>query len=182
MTIFSVAVALHSTTRTLGELTALAGAEPTRSHSIGDPISRTTSIRKANYWGRKSEVTGYTWTLEPHWPSLVPIFESLARADLTGVDARLSIGTFARGSGFAFDLSPEQLSLIHRANCWVWIDSYEDDEPMDLPDDYPYPPGGRFGPPGPIRRLRRRAGFVMRKLNPWGGMRAHARQTQRAEE
>jgi len=182
VTIFSVAVALHSTTRTLGELTALAGAEPTRSHSIGDPISRTTSIRKANYWGRKSEVTGYTWTLEPHWPSLVPIFESLARADLTGVDARLSIGTFARGSGFAFDLSPEQLSLIHRANCWVWIDSYEDDEPMDLPDDYPYPPGGRFGPPGPIRRLRRRAGFVMRKLNPWGGMRAHARQTQRAEE
>ena len=81
MSIFSVGISLRSGSVTVDELTALAGAEPTRSHSRGDRISPklpSSATRPNNYWSKRSDIAHDTWTLEPHWPSIAPILEALA--------------------------------------------------------------------------------------------------------
>ena len=99
-------------------------------------------VHSGNAWHMRSAVAGDTWTLEPHWPSIAPILESFALHDLGDARATLSIATNSRASGFAFDLEAEQISLLARAKCGVWIDSYEPlDDPDELPDDYPFPKG-----------------------------------------
>jgi hypothetical protein len=179
VSIFNVAVSLSSDSRSLADLTELAGAEPTRSHSRGDrrsPRLPATSVFADNYWTRDSEIKLDTWTLGPHWPMIAPILESLASGDLEDVRARLSIGTNARGTGYAFDLKPHQIALLSRAGCGLWIDTYEANlDANDLPDDYPYPVDGTLHPSGRWRRLRRRLNVTIRDANPFGKVRRHAR-------
>ena len=155
MSIFSVAVSLHSETRSADELTALAGTEPTNSHTKGDRRSQrlpTDKVYEQNVWTKSSGVELDTWTLEPHWPTIAPVLESLATHDMSGVQVSLSIGTNARGSGFAFDLDPGQIDLLSRAGCGVWIDSYPPNpDPDDRPADYPYPAGGTLNERTPPR-------------------------------
>jgi hypothetical protein len=138
VSIFSVAISLSSETLSLEELSALAGAEPTRSHAKGDRISARmpeTKVRADSFWSRDSGVKRDSSTLDSHWPTIAPILESLASHDLTDVQARLSIGTNARSTGFAFDLLPEHVALLASARCGVWIDSHEpNDDTADLPD------------------------------------------------
>jgi hypothetical protein len=163
----------------LCRLAALAGAEATRSHSRGDrrsPRLPPTTVRTDNYWTRDSGIKLDTWTLEPHWPTIAPILESLASGDRTDVRARLSIGTNARGMGYAFNLEPHHIELLDRAGCGVWIDSYEANlDTDDLPDDYPFPVGGTLHPPGRWRRLRRQLNLAIRNANPFGKVRKHVR-------
>lgn len=133
-----MALCLSSETRSVAELTALAGVEPTRTHAKGDP--RGSGVQKVNFWRKQSEVDGESWTLEPHWPSLVPIIETLASRDRSNVHVWMSIGTRARDSGYAFDLLAEHVTLLSTADCGVWVDSYPPhDDPDDRPPDYPYP-------------------------------------------
>lgn len=184
MSIFSVAVSLSSESRSVAELTALAGSEATRSHGRGDrrsPRLPPSKVHADNYWTRQSGIKVDTWTLEPHWPTIAPILESLASGDRTDVRAQLSIGTNARGSGYAFNLEPHHIELLERAGCGVWIDSYEPNlDTDDRPDDYPFPVGGTLRPPGPWRRVRRRLNLGIRNLNPFGKVRKHARKVPHA--
>jgi hypothetical protein len=149
MSIFSVSISMSSETVSPSELTIYAGDEPTSSHAKGDRISTRlpgSKVYANSYWSMDSTVVLDTWTLEPHWPALKPILESIAAKttnDQIGVTR--SIGTNSRGMGFAFDLLPEQIELLARARCGVWIDSYAPNRDRnDRPDDYPYPGAERF--------------------------------------
>ena len=178
MSIFSVSISISSETLSPAELTRYAGAEPTRSHTKGDRISNRLPPSKVyanSYWSKDSTVALDTWTLEPHWAALKPILESIAAiAPNDQIEVALSIGTNSRGMGFAFDLVPEQIELLARARCGVWIDSYAPNRDRnDLPDDYPYPEGGTLLPPTGRKRLRRRLNLMLRQRNPFGKVRHH---------
>jgi hypothetical protein len=174
-------VALSSDVRSVEDLTVFAGTEPTTSRRKGDRRSSrlpATKVYEQNSWSKASGVELDTWTLDPHWPTIAPVLESLAAHDMSGVRARLSIGTNARGSGFAFDIGPHQLDLLSRAGCSIWIDSYPPDrDSNDLPDDYPYPVGGTLHPPSGWGRLRRRMNLRIRALNLFGKVNQHSRKS-----
>jgi hypothetical protein len=178
VSIFSVAVSLRSTTHSVEHLTRLAGIEPTRSYSKGDPISKRRpspdSVRKQNYWNRRSDVQHDTWTLAPHWPTIAPVLESLAEQDLSDVQVQLSIGTHSRGFGFAFDIEQEHLGLMSRASCGIWIDSYPPvRDSSERPDDYPYSENSTIRPANSLRKFRTKINHSLRELNPIGRIRRH---------
>jgi hypothetical protein len=180
MSIFSVSLDLSSDTLTLEQLTSYAGAQPTRSGAKGERISLrlpATKVRINSFWNKDSGVVLDSWTLDPHWPVLAPILESIASKERTDeIEVTLSIGTNARGSGFAFDMAPEHVALLARARCGVWIDSYgANRDREDLPDDYPYPEGGTIHRAGAIKRLRRRLNVELRNAYPFGKVRRHRR-------
>lgn len=182
MSIFSVSLSLRSETLSLEDLTVYAGSEPTRSHKRGDRISPrmpATKVRRESLWMVDSGVALDSWTLEAHWLVLESILATIATRPNPGVAATLSIGTNARGSGFAFDVSLEQVALLARAECGLWIDSYEANRDReDRPDDYPYPDGGTLRRPNLLRRLRRRVNLLIRTVNPFGKVRKHRNKTQ----
>lgn len=177
MSIFSVAVTLRSATQSVEQLSALAGTEPTRAHSKGELVySRAAAhnVWTENYWSSRSGVVEDTWTIAPHWAFISPILETLALQDRGDADVGLSIGTNSRGMGFAFDLEPDQIALLARAGCGVWIDSYEANRDReDLPDDYPFPETGSRSVPRRLMRLRRRLNLAVRNANPFGKVRRH---------
>jgi hypothetical protein len=178
MSIFSVSVDLTSETLGLEELTDFAGRPPSRGHSKGDRRSKRlpdTKVFEWSVWSLESKVALDSWTLVPHWPTISPVLESIAAQPKNDeVSVTLSIGTNSRAMGYAFDLLPEDVALLARANCGVWIDSYAPNrDHEDRPDDYPYPEGGTLLPPGPVRRLRRRMNLAIRTINPLGKVRRH---------
>lgn len=177
MSIFSVSLSLRSETLTLVELTAMAGEPPTDSHVKG---TRTSSWMPASHvyevtsWRKRSGVALDTWTLDPHWPTIEPVLQSLALHDLQEVEVTLSLGINSRSMGFAFDFPIEYLALLSNARCSIWIDSYNANrDAHDLPDDYPFPIGGTLLPPIGWRRARRRLNRALRAINPWGKVRRH---------
>lgn len=177
VSIFHVSIALWSDTLSLRALIDLAGLDPTHSHDIGDRISArmpAARVFEFSYWSKDSDVDVDTWTLAPHWPSIAPILERLATRDHDDVIAKLSLGVNARGTGFTFDLEPEQVDLLSRARCGVSTDTYEANrERADLPDDYPFPEGGSLHRPRGWKRVRRRFNLAVRNLNPFGKVRRH---------
>lgn len=184
MSIFSVSIELYSRTLSLAELTSLAGAEPTRSHVKGRRRSKSVPASKVHartMWSMDSSVELDSWTLKPQWPYIAPVLASLADAERGGdVEAILSIGTSARGLGFAFDLHPEQVALLARAQCGIWIDSYQGNwDRDDLPADYPYPEEGTLLPPHRWRRARTRVYAGFRAWNSLGKVGRRARKIRR---
>jgi hypothetical protein len=90
-----------------------------------------TKVREHTYWHRTSGVQAESDTLDPHWPTIAPILNSIASHDLSDVLARLLIATNARNMGFAFDLLRAHVALLARARCGVWIDSYAPEQNID---------------------------------------------------
>lgn len=174
-----MSIRLWSETLPLAALIDLGGVNPSRSHDRGDRISirlPKTRVFDFSYWSKDSDITVDTWTLGPHWVSIAPILERLATRDHDGVIAMLTLGVNARGSGFKFDLEPEQVELLSRAGCGVSTDAYEANrERSDLPNDYPFPEGGTLHPPRGWKRTRRRLNLAVRNLNPFGKVKRHRR-------
>lgn len=178
MSIFSVSLTISSGTLTPEELSSYAGSEPTDAHGKGDSVSLRlpeTNVRPDSYWSKSSGVALDTWTIEPHWRVLAPILEFIASQPANDdLEVTLSIGTNSRSTGFAFDIVPDQMALLTRARCGVWIDSYEANrDHEEMPDDYPYPENGPLHAPGLIRRMRRRLNLELRNINPFGKVRRH---------
>lgn len=173
MSIFSVSLSLWSQTLSVTELTAFAGVQPSEFHEKGElrsPGRQDGRVHTESMWDLQSTARHDTWTMEPHWATIAPVLESLASQDGGDFQKRLSIGTNARSLGYAFDLYPEQIELLARARCGVWIDTYNGNwDRDDLPPDYPF--AGRE--PSRLRLARSRASAWLRTANPLSKARHH---------
>jgi hypothetical protein len=175
VSIFSVGLKIWSETLSVEEISALAGQEPTRSHSKGERLSlrlRATKVWPGTLWVQEKAIRHDTWTLDPHWPFIAPILESLAAHHRDDLQVTLSIGTNARPSGYSFDIEPDKMALLASAGCGVWIDTYQGNWiQSDRPDDYPFE--GTSLALGPLGKARRAFNWGVRTINPFGKMRRH---------
>jgi hypothetical protein len=176
VSIFSVGLKIWSESLTVGEISALAGTEPTRSHTKGERRSLrspATKVWPGTLWVHEKAVHHDTWTLDPHWPFIAPILESLAAHDRGDLNVILSVGTNARPSGYSFDIEPDKMALLASAGCGLWIDSYQGNWiQSDRPDDYPFE--GTSLALGALGRARRAFNRGVRTINPFGKMRQHS--------
>jgi hypothetical protein len=175
VSIFSVGIKIWSESLTVDEISALAGTQPTRSHAKGERLSLrlpATKVWPGTLWVHEKAIRHDTWTLDPHWPFIALILESLATHDRGDLHVTLSIGTNARPSGYAFDIEPDKMALLASAGCGVWIDTYQGNWiQSDRPDDYPFE--GTSLALGALGRARRRFNERVRAINPFGKVRRH---------